>query len=161
MTLHFYKDSGCTDIVTLIKYLILLLLICSSQVQACPVVNKHIQITANGHGLTAELAVNATSHLCGLAFRDNLPSDQGMLFVYPRDQILSFWMKNTYIPLSIAFLDDAGKILEIHDMNPAYPARRYTSKTPARYALEVNTGWFSDKGIKVDDRVEFDLQANP
>ena len=70
-------------------------------------------------------------------------------------------MKNTFIPLSIAFLDNAGNVLEIHDMDPAYPTRRYTSKLPARYALEVNKGWFSEKGIKVHDRVEFDLQADP
>ena len=129
--------------------------------QACPVVNEHIHITTNGHSLTAELAANSASHLCGLAFRDNLPVNHGMLFVYPRQQILSFWMKNTFIPLSIAFLDGAGNIREIHDMDPAYPTRRYTSKLPARYALEVKKGWFSDKGIKVGDRVEFDLSANP
>jgi uncharacterized membrane protein (UPF0127 family) len=132
-------------------------LISSGQVQACPVANEHILITVNGHALTAELAANGASHVCGLAFRDSLPADRGMLFVYPRDQILSFWMKNTFIPLSIAFLDSAGNILEIHSMDPSNPTRRFNSKSPARYALEVNKGWFSEKKIQVYDRVEFDL----
>ena len=144
------------------KYLVFVLLfMCSSQVQACPVVNKHIRITVDGHSLTAELAASSTSHLCGLAFRNSLAPDHGMLFVYPRDQILSFWMKNTHIPLSIAFLTNDGSILEIHDMDPREPLRRYTSKSPVRYALEVNKGWYVDRGIKVGDKVDFDLEAGP
>lgn len=156
----FFSGFRCT--VTLIKYAALVLLLASnSQVFACPVANEHIRITANGHALTAEVAQNNNSHLCGLAFRHQLPTDHGMLFVYAQDRILGFWMKNTYIPLSIAFLDHDGRIFEIHDMDPREPTRRYISKTPGRYALEVNQGWFFEKGIAVGDKLEFVIQAAP
>lgn len=128
----------------------------SIHVVACPVANNTIRITANEHVLTAEIAADRVSHLCGLAFRNDLPSDFGMLFVYARDQIVGFWMKDTFIPLSIAFLDRDGRILEIHDMDPMDSTRRYTSRSPVRFALEVNRGWFTSKGIGVGDRLEFD-----
>ena len=141
-----------------LKYCGLLLLLASgSQVEACPVANKLIKVTAKSHVLTAEVATNREGHVCGLAFRRDLPADHGMLFVYERDLILSFWMKNTFVPLSIAFLDSDGGILEIQKMDPRNPARRYTSKSPARYALEVNQGWFADHDIAVGSRIEFDL----
>ncbi|NNL06505.1 MAG: DUF192 domain-containing protein [Gammaproteobacteria bacterium] len=126
---------------------------------ACPLENEQIKLSINGHALIAEVATNPTGHQCGLAFRDELSSDHGMLFVYPHEQMLRFWMKNTRIDLSIAYLDSDGKILEMHDMDSDDPYRQTNSMQPARYALEVNQGWFSDNGIKVGDRVEFDLQS--
>jgi uncharacterized membrane protein (UPF0127 family) len=137
----------------------MLYLVTASPGQACPVVNKYLELTANGHTLNAEIAVSHAGHMCGLAFRTELAEDQGMLFAYAEDQIVGFWMKDTYIPLSIAFLDRNGRILEMHDMDPRDPARRYISRLPARYALEVNQGWFYDKGIKTGDRIEFDTQV--
>jgi len=139
---------------------LLLLLAYTGQGQACPVANKYIRITANGHALTTEVVTNHAGHMCGLAFRQHLPADHGMLFVYAQDQIIGFWMKDTHIHLSIAFLDADGKVLEIHDMDPRDPARRYISKLPARYALEVNRGWFSRNGIKVGTQINLDLQAD-
>jgi hypothetical protein len=115
---------------------------------------------ANGHTLTAEVAADRAGHMCGLAFRNGLPADRGMLFAYAQEQIIGFWMKNTFIHLTIAFLDGDGRILEIHDMDPRDPGRRYISRLPARYALEVNQGWFADNGIEVGDRIEFDLPAS-
>jgi uncharacterized membrane protein (UPF0127 family) len=151
----------CRKIAAFIRYSTLLLLLAySGQGQACPVTNKHIRITANGHALNTEVATNQTSHMCGLAFRNELPADHGMLFVYARDQILGFWMKDTHIHLSIAFLDADGKVLEIHDMDPRDPERRYFSKVPARYALEVNRGWFSRNGINVGEKINFDLKTD-
>jgi hypothetical protein len=149
------------QIFTLLKYCTLLPLAHINPLYACPVENKHIEITVNGHALTAEVASNLTSHMCGLAFRHELPPDHGMLFAYAEDQILGFWMKNTFIHLSIAFLDADGKILEIHNMDPHEPTRPYISKSPARYALEVNQGWYSDNGIEPGDRAVFDLHAGP
>jgi uncharacterized membrane protein (UPF0127 family) len=140
---------------------VLLLLAYTSHGQACPVANKFIRITANGHALTTEVATNLDGHMCGLAFRQDLPADHGMLFAYAQNQIIGFWMKDTYIHLSIAFLDADGKVLEIHDMDPRDPARRYISKVPARYALEVNQGWFYRNGIEVGKKIKFDLQADP
>ena len=128
-------------------------------VQACPVKNEHIEITAGGHALTTEVATSLAGHMCGLAFRQDLPADHGMLFAYAQDQIIAFWMKDTRIHLSIAFIDAGGKILEIHDMDPRDPGRRYISGQPARYALEVNRGWFDKHGIGVGDSLEIDLQS--
>ena len=127
---------------------------------ACPVENDDIQISIKAHTLIAEVATNPAGHQCGLAFRQQLPADHGMLFVYSKDQVLRFWMKNTRIDLSIAYLDSNGRILEMHDMYSDDPYRQTISRQPARYALEVNQGWFSENNIKVGDRVEFDLQSN-
>lgn len=149
------------NIIKILSCWALLLFTYINQVQACPVENKYIEININGNALTTEVAANVTSHLCGLAFRHYLPSDHGMLFAYEHDKIIAFWMKNTIIHLSIAFLDSDGKILEIHDMDPHNPTKHYTSKFPARYGLEVNKGWFSENGIKVGDRAVFNLPADP
>jgi uncharacterized membrane protein (UPF0127 family) len=149
------------NIFSVMKYCTLLPLVHLNPGQACPVDNKHIEITVNGHALTAEVAADITSHMCGLAFRHALPPDHGMLFAYAEDQIIGFWMKNTFIHLSIAFLDADGKILEIHKMDPLEPTRPYISKSPARYALEVNQGWYSENGIDLGDSVVFDLHAGP
>jgi uncharacterized membrane protein (UPF0127 family) len=152
---------GAESIAAFIQYCTLLLLLaCTGQGLACPVANNYIRITANGHALTTEVATNHAGHMCGLAFRQGLPADHGMLFVYAQDQIVGFWMKDTHIQLSIAFLDADGKVLEIHDMDPRDPTRRYISKLPARYALEVNRGWFTRNGIEVGNRIDLDLQTD-
>ena len=76
-----------------------------------------------------------------------------MLFVYPSPRALVFWMKNTKIPLSIAFLDASGKIINIEKMQPGQIEIRYRSRQPAAYALEVNENWFRNHGIEEGDRV--------
>ena len=89
-----------------LRTLIMLLSVgCYGYIAACPVENQTIQITANGRQLTTEVATSHAGHMCGLAFRRELPANQGMLFAYAREQILGFWMKDTYVPLSIAFID--------------------------------------------------------
>ena len=82
--------------------------------------------------------------------RPSLPENEGMLFLFPQLEKQSFWMKNTLIPLSIAFLEDGGKILQIEDMKPKDESSTL-SKYPVRYALEVNQGWFQRNGIAVGD----------
>ena len=77
-----------------------------------------------------------------------------MLFVYPEEQILSFWMRNTRIPLDIAFIDRNGFILEIQQMEP-HDDVSHASKQPAMYALELRKGWFEDHGVEPGERVEF------
>lgn len=91
----------------------------------------------------------------GLMFRRSLPQDEGMLFVFEEPQMLDFWMKNTYIPLDIAFISSDGEIVNIEAMKPLDEGPRYRSKRPARYALEVNQGWFAGKGIKPGHRIRF------
>lgn len=96
--------------------------------------------------LTVEVADTDASRAKGLMHRDHLPEDRGMLFVYPDAQPRSFWMKDTRIPLSIAFVDGSGKIVRIADMEP-FSTQRTSSLYPARYAVEVNQGWFERHGV--------------
>jgi hypothetical protein len=85
-----------------------------------------------------------------------LPEDGGMLFVYPGPRPLSFWMKNTPLPLSIAFLDEEKRIINIADMQP-HTTQSHQSAQPAQYALEVHQGWFAERGIEPGDVCEFRL----
>lgn len=91
----------------------------------------------------------------GLMFTEDLPADEGMLFVFQRERILDFWMKNTPIPLSVAFIDRKGRIVAIERMEPLDEQTMHTSRVPAIYALEMNAGWFQEHGVKVGDMVEF------
>jgi uncharacterized membrane protein (UPF0127 family) len=113
--------------------------------------------TSSGKGVRvrAEIADNAFEHARGLMYRTALAEDRGMLFVFEREQKLSFWMKNTVIPLSIAFIDSDGRIVDIQDMKPLDDEPpSYVSTEPAQYALEVNRGFFEERGVDVGDRVE-------
>jgi len=91
----------------------------------------------------------------GLMHRTSLGEDRGMLFVYQREQPLSYWMKNTKIPLSIAYIDSKGRITDILDMKPLDDKPpHYVSSEPAKYALEVNQGFFDERGVEVGDHAE-------
>ena len=91
----------------------------------------------------------------GLMDRTALGEDRGMLFVFRREQPLSFWMKNTLIPLSIAYIDSKGRITDILDMKPLDDEPpHYVSSEPVLYALEVNQGFFDEHGVKVGDHAE-------
>ena len=112
-----------------------------------------VALTINGHKLTAEVAATPEQRAVGLMNRFSLRPDNGMLFVFERPEPLSFWMKNTFIPLSIAFLDDQGRILNIEDMAPQTETTHW-SKGPGLYALEMRKGWFAEREVKAGDRVE-------
>jgi uncharacterized membrane protein (UPF0127 family) len=102
-----------------------------------------------------EIADDTPEQMRGLMYRTALAEDRGMLFVFDEEQELSFWMKNTLIPLSIAFVDSEGRIVDIQDMKPLDDdPPHYVSAEPARYALEVNRGFFEERGIKVGDSAE-------
>jgi uncharacterized protein len=91
----------------------------------------------------------------GLMDRTSLGEDRGMLFVFRREQPLSFWMRDTRIPLSIAYIDSKGRITDILDMKPLDDKPpHYVSSEPVQYALEVNQGFFDERGVKVGDHVE-------
>ncbi|MDR2184825.1 MAG: DUF192 domain-containing protein [Treponema sp.] len=102
--------------------------------------------------ISAEIAVTPKEQAAGLMNRKSLPDGKGMLFVYAKDELMSFWMKNTLVPLSIAFIAYDGRILEIRDMKPQdlTPVR---STRHVRYALEVPQGWFGRAGIAAGDRL--------
>jgi uncharacterized membrane protein (UPF0127 family) len=99
-----------------------------------------------------EIAATMYSRQEGLMNRDSLAVDHGMLFVFPDDRVLSFWMKNTKIPLSIAYIDKEGIIQTIKDMQP-YSTQSVSSEVEVRYALEVVQGSFQERNINVGDRV--------
>ena len=102
-----------------------------------------------------EIADNLYEQARGLMDRTALQEDRGMLFVYPSERPLSFWMRNTLIPLSIAYIDAQGRITDILDMKPLDDkSPHYVSSEPVQYALEVNRGFFDERGVKVGDRVE-------
>jgi uncharacterized membrane protein (UPF0127 family) len=105
--------------------------------------------------LSVEIAETDEQRQFGLMFRESLPRNAGMAFVFPDEVSGGFWMKNTLIPLSIAFYDKGGRILEILDMDPcrADPCRTYDPGVAYRGALEVNQGAFDEWGVRVGDRI--------
>jgi uncharacterized protein len=102
-----------------------------------------------------EVADDLAEQAKGLMDRTTLGENRGMIFVYPEERELSFWMKNTLIPLSIAFIDSESRIVDIQDMKPLDDEPpHYVSAEPAQYALEVNQGFFEERDVRVGDRVE-------
>ncbi len=115
---------------------------------------KQTLVFSNGVSLVVEVAKTDEQRSQGLMFRQNLPDGTGMLFIFPNEMVMSFWMKNTLIPLSIGFFDKARVLDEVLDMSPPLgPVRddqlsRYQSRKANLYALEVPQGWFTAKKIK-------------
>ncbi len=102
--------------------------------------------------LYVELATTPIEWSKGLQGRSYLPDSQGMLFIFPYSDTLSFWMKETPLPLSLAYIDSTGIIKEIHDLIP-FDETPVVSKDKVQFALEVNRGWFEKNGIKIGDTV--------
>lgn len=111
-----------------------------------------IPLTIANHELRAEVAYTQQARARGLMFRPVLPENTGMLFIFPKSAYYSMWMRNTMIPLSVAFIDEKGIILNIADMEP-YTLTAHYSAGPAKYALEVNRGWFAHKKIQAGEYV--------
>src|SRR5262249_42303094 len=109
-------------------------------------------LTINGQKITAEVAATPEQRSTGLMNRFSLQAGHGMIFVFERMEMQAFWMKNTYIPLSIAFIGADGRIINIDDMAPLDESAHW-SKRPALYALEVRKGWFAEHGIGAGDAV--------
>ena len=112
-----------------------------------------VPLVVGNHRITAELAVQREDRNRGLMFRESLPEDHGMLFVFAEEQMLGFWMKNTPLPLSIAYADAGGTIVHIADLEP-HEETPVSSRRPARYALEMNRGWFARRGVFVGDAIQ-------
>ena len=137
---------------TAIKYILIIAL------SIIPIHSKNAELVLkNSAGkevrLQIEIAETDQKRSQGLMHRRKLDTNSGMLFVFSQDQYMNFWMKNTYIPLSVAFIDKQGKILEILHMKPLDDTIIYSSKTKARYALEVNQGWFNKNSIDAGCKV--------
>lgn len=104
------------------------------------------------HLIKAEVAADDPSRQQGLMFRKSMGANEGMLFVFDEPARICMWMKNTYLPLSVAFLDKEGRIINIEDMQPQTTDSHCAAK-PALYALEMNQGWFKKKNILAGTRV--------
>ncbi len=113
---------------------------------------RTVEFGAGMHVIRAEVADGFASRMQGLMNRASLPPNGGMLFVFDEDAIHCMWMKNTLIPLSVAFLDEQGAIINIADMQP-HSEQSHCAARPARYALEMTQGWFAQRGIRAGARL--------
>ncbi len=111
-------------------------------------------VRINGHPIQVEIAATEDDRAMGLMFREGLPDGHGMLFLYEEPRQLSFWMKNTVIPLSLAYINKRGEIVQFEDMQPGTLAE-HCSVAPVPHALEVRQGWFRENDIQVGDLVDF------
>jgi len=105
------------------------------------------ELTAGIHVIKAEVAANEAHRQQGLMHREKMAQNEGMLFVFDGPAKVCMWMKNTRIPLSVAFIDADGKIINIEDMKPQ-SLESHCGKKLVRYALEMNQGWFQQRNIK-------------
>jgi uncharacterized membrane protein (UPF0127 family) len=120
-------------------------LACSAQVNLAALPMK--QLGLGVHKVQAEIAATPSDRQQGLMFRTSMPANQGMLFVFDESAGHCFWMKNTPLPLTIGFFDEAGVLINTVDMTPFNEASHCPTK-PAKYALEMNQGWFAKNQIK-------------
>ncbi|WP_295528834.1 DUF192 domain-containing protein [uncultured Pseudacidovorax sp.] len=106
-----------------------------------------VPITVGMYRIDAQVASTPQQRQTGLMFRENLPQQEGMLFVFEEPAVQCFWMKNTLVPLTAAFVADDGRIVNLADMQ-AQTTDSHCSEAPVRYVLEMNQGWFARKGLR-------------
>jgi uncharacterized membrane protein (UPF0127 family) len=121
--------------------------------QDAPQQLRTIPLTAGMHVIQAEVAQTDRERAIGLMHRKEMPTNHGMLFVFEEASQQCFWMKNTLLPLSIAFVADDGGIVNIADMKPLDETSHCSAK-PVRYALEMNQGWFAKRGLKAGSKLK-------
>ena len=127
------------------RSLVLLVLLCAAPAMAQEL--PALQLRAGMHLIRAEVASNYETRGRGLMHRKALAPNSGMLFIFDAPGLQCMWMKNTYIPLSVAFLDEQGTIINIEDMQP-HSEDSHCAKRAAVYALEMTQGWYAQRGIK-------------
>lgn len=137
--------------------LALLLPFCSLHARELDKQYKKVKFKIGTQSLTAYVADTDAKRSEGLMNVTKLPPDTGMLFVFEQEELLSFWMKNTLIPLSIGFINSKGTLVDVQEMEPAQSMLQikiptYQSRKPALYALEMNKGWFSARKVKTGSK---------
>ena len=110
------------------------------------------KLSAGVYQITAQIAQTPSERSTGLMFRKEMPTGEGMLFIFEQPSMQCFWMKNTFLPLTAAFVADNGEIVNLIDMQPHSEAPHCSSK-PVRYVLEMHQGWFAKKSIKAGARL--------
>jgi hypothetical protein len=130
------------------------LAVCTSAwAQGSPQMNlQRVELTAGMHRIEAQVAAAPQERQIGLMFRREMPQHEGMLFVFEQPATQCFWMKNTLLPLTAAFVADDGSIVNLADMKPMSEDSHCSAK-PVRYVLEMNQGWFARRGIKAGARL--------
>ncbi len=124
-----------------------------AQAQSGPQMDlPRVTLSAGIHQLEAQVAQSQEQRATGLMFRKEMPTSEGMLFVFDQSSVQCFWMKNTLLPLTAAFVADDGTIVNLADMKPQTTDSHCSSK-PVRFVLEMNQGWFARKGIKPGSRL--------
>ena len=113
---------------------------------------QRVELTAGMHRIDAQVAASPQERQTGLMFRREMPHHEGMLFVFEQPATQCFWMKNTPLPLTAAFVADDGSIVNLADMKPLAEDSHCSAK-PVRYVLEMNQGWFARRGIKAGTRL--------
>ena len=126
----------------------------SVQAQDAPQMNlQRVALSAGMHRIDAQVALNPEQRQIGLMFRRDMPQHEGMIFVFEQPTQQCFWMKNTLLPLTAAFVADDGTIVNLVDMKPQ-TLDAHCSDKPVRYVLEMNKGWFVKKGIKAGSKLK-------
>lgn len=151
----FMKQNSAKFFTLFVNLILFTLAFSSCQTKKYNLEQKTLSILKSDGGtveLVAELAVKPEERNYGFMNRKKIPDGTGMLFVFEKDQILSFWMKNTPHPLSIAYISSDGKIVDIFDMTP-YSLASIVSSRSVRYALEVPQGWYKKQNINIGDKV--------
>jgi len=111
-----------------------------------------LELTSGMHRIEAEVAATDQHRQIGLMNRKAMPPQRGMLFVFNHENTHCMWMRNTLLPLSVAFMDAGGTIINIEDMQPQ-TEDNHCARRPARFALEMNVGWFAQRGIKPGTKI--------
>ena len=113
---------------------------------------QRVKISAGMYQIDAQVAATPLEQQIGLMFRKEMPQQEGMLFVFKQPSTQCFWMKNTALALTAAFVDDAGTVVNLADMKPQTTDSHCSAK-PVRYVLEMNQGWFAKRGIKAGTKL--------
>ncbi|MDB5946252.1 MAG: hypothetical protein JWQ33_1278 [Ramlibacter sp.] len=125
---------------------------CAAFAQEAQMNLPRVKLSAGMHQIDAQVARTTDERSTGLMFRKEMPQHEGMLFVFEEPSQQCFWMKNTVLPLSVAFVADDGTVVNVDEMKPQ-TLDSHCSLKPVRYVLEMNQGWFSKKGIKAGARL--------
>ena len=126
----------------------------AAQAQDSPQLNlERIKLAAGMHRLDVQVAATPEQRQIGLMFRKEMPQHEGMIFIFDQPAQQCFWMKNTLLPLSAAFIADDGTIVNIEDMKPLVLDSHCSAK-PVRFVLEMNKGWFAKKGVQAGSKLQ-------
>jgi len=155
----FFKNKKSTLIILILIVLIILIILIVLLLILNDIKNNSPKAIINGKTINLELANTAQEQEQGLMYRNELDENSAMLFIFQDEQIRSFWMKNTLIPLDIIFIDSNNMIVDIQAAEPCKsdPCINYVSKYPAKYVLEVNQGYSERNNISIGDKLDMHL----